>query len=73
MRFVYNAFCINAMGAAVQLGICMLVLLCLMIGGIFTACVFAQRSATVKRLSQIHEKKFAMEDNSIHSETFAKK
>ena len=53
MKFIYNAFCVNTIGNVVQLGICMLVLLCLMIGGIFTACVFAQRTATIKRLGQI--------------------
>lgn len=74
MRFLYNAFCVNAMGSVVQLGICMMVLLCLMIGGVFTGCIFAQRVATVKRLIQVHEKNFKVVDtHSIHSETFAKK
>lgn len=54
MWFVYNSFCVNSMGSAVQLGICMVVLLCLLIGGLFTACVFAQRAATIKRLHKIH-------------------
>lgn len=52
MRFVYNSFCINSMGSAVQLGICMALLLCFMIGGMFTGCIFAQRTATIKRLKQ---------------------
>jgi hypothetical protein len=73
MRFIYNAFCLNAMGSVVQLGICMLVLLCLLVGGVFTACVFAQRAATIKRLGQIEDKKIQVYDNSIHSETFARK
>lgn len=73
MVFVYNAFCVNTMGTVVQLGICMMVLLALLIGGMFTACVFAQRAATVKRLGQIEDKKIQIDDNSIHSETFARK
>ena len=60
LKFIYNAFCVNAMGSTVQLGICMKVLLCIMIGGIFTSCVFAQRTATIKRLHQIHEKSLDM-------------
>lgn len=67
MRFVYNTFCVNTMGYAVQLGICMIVLLCLMIGGIFTGCVFAQRAATIKRLHKVHEKNFELDQASIHS------
>lgn len=55
MRFIYNSFCINSMGSAVQLGICMIILLCLMIGGVFTGCIFAQRTATVKRLNTFHQ------------------
>lgn len=43
------------MGYAVQAGICMLVLMALMIGGLFTGCVFAQRVATVSRLHKIQE------------------
>lgn len=75
LKFVYNAFCVNAMGSVVQLGICMIVLLCLIIGGMFTACVFAQRTATIKRLHQVHEKSLDMvpDEPSAHSETFAKK
>lgn len=53
MRFVYNAFCLNAMGTVVQLGICMVVLMGLLVGGMFTGCVFAQRVATVKRLGRV--------------------
>lgn len=66
MRFFYNTFCINFMGQVVQLGICVLVLMSLMIGGLFTACIFAQRIATVKRLHSIHEKLHLPED-SVHS------
>lgn len=73
MKFVYNAFCINTMGSVVQLGICMLVMLAFLVGGMFTACVFAQRAATVKRLGHIEDKKITIDDNSIHSETFARK
>ena len=73
MRFVYNTFCVNAMGQAVQLGICMILLLCFMIGGVFTGCIFAQRAATIKRLHKVHEKNFQIEQNSVHSETFDRK
>ena len=56
----------------VQLGLCMIVLLCLMVGGVFTGCIFAQRIATVKRLHTVHEK-LQLPDDSVHSETFEKK
>ena len=72
MRFFYNSFCINFMGQVVQLGICVIVLMCLMIGGLFTACIFAQRVATVKRLHTIHEK-LHLPEESVHSENFEKK
>lgn len=54
MRFIHNSFCVNAMGSAVKAGLCMIVLMALMIGGLFTGCVFAQRVATVNRLHKIH-------------------
>lgn len=73
MRFIYNTFCVNSMGYAVQLGICLLVLLCLQIAGVFTGCVFAQRAATIKRLHTIHAANFPIEQQSIHSETFDRK
>ena len=57
MRYLHNSFCVNAIGMSVQIGICMLVLMALMIGGLFTGCVFAQRVATVKRLHRIHDDK----------------
>lgn len=60
------------MGQVVQLGLTTIVLLCLMIGGLFTACIYAQRIATVKRLYTVHEKLHLNED-SVHSETFEKK
>ena len=72
MRFFYNTFCYNFMGMVVQLGFCMIVLLCLMVGGMFTGCIFAQRIATVKRLHTIHEK-VQMPEESVHSEVFEKK
>jgi len=68
MRFFYNSFCHNFMGQVVQLGIITIVLLCIMIGGLFTSCVYAQRIATVKRLFSVHEK-LHLED-SVHSEQF---
>ena len=56
------------MGQVVQLGIITIVLLCIMIGGLFTSCVYAQRIATVKRLFSVHEKLHLQE--SVHSEQF---
>ena len=58
--FLYNSFCINTVGSTVSLGFCMMVMLCLLIGGLFTSCVYAQRTATIKRLFTIHEKNFAL-------------
>lgn len=73
LRFIQNSFCVNAIGHTVDLGICMMLLLALLIGGVFTTCVFAQRTATIKRLFTIHEKNFALAENSVHSETFDRK
>lgn len=73
MRFVYNSFCLNTMGNVVQLGICTILLMCLLIGGMLTGCVFAQRTATVKRLGKVNEGKIELNEGSVHSETFARK
>ena len=70
MKFLYNTLCLNFMGLVAQLGFCCILLLCLMVGGLFTGCIFAQRVATVKRLHTIHEK---INDYSVHSENFDKK
>ena len=60
------------MGMAVQLGFCTIVLLFLLIGGLFTGCVHAQRISTMKRLHAIHEV-LKLPEESIHSENFARK
>ena len=45
----------RAMGYVVQAGFCMIVLMALMIGGLLTGCVFAQRVSTVSRLNKVHD------------------
>ncbi len=47
LLFFNNVFCANALGQVATLGICALLLLGLMIGGIITASVFAVRYARI--------------------------
>lgn len=48
LHFTNNVFCKNLMSEAVTLGICSVILLTLMIGGIITSSVFAVRYARLE-------------------------
>jgi len=50
LKVTNNAFCHNVMGQVVLMGICCVLLLCVMIGGIITASVFSVRYSRIQNL-----------------------
>ena len=52
-RYVNVAFCQNFMYKAVKVGICCIVLLILMIGGLLTGSVFAIRYGRIEKTQKI--------------------
>lgn len=48
LKVTNNAFCHNAMGQVVSMGICCVLLMCVMIGGIITASVFSVRFSRIQ-------------------------
>ena len=69
LKVTNNVLCKNVLAQVSVLGICCVLLLCVMIGGILTACVFSVRYET----SEKHSKRIVIPESSIHSETFEKK
>ncbi len=69
---VNNAFCHNVMGNVVSMGICCVLLLFVMIGGIITASVFSARYAKIENLVK-HSTRIVIPEGSLMSETFEKK
>lgn len=72
LKVTNNVLCKNVLAQVSVLGICCILLLCVMIGGILTACVFSVRYSRIET-SEKHSKRIVIPESSIHSETFEKK
>lgn len=72
LKVTNNVLCKNVMAQVTTLGICSVLLMCVMIGGILTASVFSVRYSRIET-SEKHSKRIVIPESSIHSETFEKK
>jgi hypothetical protein len=69
LRMLYNVFCINFVYKSVQFGICCLVLLGVMVGGVLTGSVFGIRYGRMERDRKVVMPEAALSSD-VHSETF---
>jgi cell division protein YceG involved in septum cleavage len=72
LQFTYNVFCSNTLAQVATLGICSVLLLLTMIGGILTASVFSVRYSRIETVDK-HSRKIIIPEGSLISETFEKK